>query len=67
MKEVGQLRWGDFKPRLAEAMVAHLAPIRTNYAELMKARFIDAAAINLHFTSAFVLLPLPVPSCPHDV
>jgi len=36
MKEVGQLRWGDFKPRLAEAMVAHLAPIRTNYAELMK-------------------------------
>ena len=36
MREVGNLRWGDFKPRLAEAMVEHLAPIRGNYAELMK-------------------------------
>lgn len=36
MKEVGGLRWGDFKPRLADALVDHLAPIRTNYAEIMK-------------------------------
>lgn len=36
MKEVGTLRWGDFKPRLADAVVEHLAPIRTNYAEIMK-------------------------------
>ena len=36
MEEVRDSRWGDFKPRLAEALVEHLAPIRTNYAEIMK-------------------------------
>ena len=36
MREVGPLQWGQFKPRLAEALVEHLAPIRTNYAEVMK-------------------------------
>lgn len=36
MKEVATQRWGDFKPRLADALVEHLAPIRTNYAEIMK-------------------------------
>ncbi len=36
MREVGELRWGDFKPRLAEALVEHLAPIRSNYAQLVK-------------------------------
>ena len=37
MREVGELRWGNFKPRLAEALVDHLAPIRSNYAQLVKA------------------------------
>jgi tryptophanyl-tRNA synthetase len=36
MREVGPLQWGQFKPRLAEALVEHLAPIRANYAEVMK-------------------------------
>ena len=31
MAECSGLRWGDFKPRLAEALVAHLSPIQTNY------------------------------------
>jgi tryptophanyl-tRNA synthetase len=38
MQEVGPLQWGQFKPRLADALVEHLAPIRTNYAEVMKVR-----------------------------
>ena len=29
------MRWGDFKPRLADALVAHLEPIQSRYAELM--------------------------------
>ena len=36
MREVGPLQWGEFKPRLADALVEHLAPIRSNYAEVMK-------------------------------
>ena len=32
--EVADLRWGDFKPRLADAVVAHLEPIQSKYAEL---------------------------------
>ena len=36
MNEVGSLRWGNFKPRLADALVEHLAPIRSNYTEIMK-------------------------------
>lgn len=35
-RELSDMRWGDFKPLLADAMVEHLAPIRTNYALLMK-------------------------------
>ena len=30
------MRWGDFKPRLAEAMVEHLRPMQERYAELRK-------------------------------
>ena len=33
-KEVGSLRWGDFKPRLADAMVAMLEPIQQQYQEI---------------------------------
>ena len=31
MAECADLRWGDFKPRLADALVEHLRPIQTNY------------------------------------
>ena len=31
---MGSLRWGDFKPRLADALVAHLQPIQARYAEV---------------------------------
>ena len=41
--EVGSLRWGEFKPRLADAMVAHLEPIQKRYAEVMA----DEAALDL--------------------
>ncbi|KAK9825291.1 hypothetical protein WJX74_006524 [Apatococcus lobatus] len=33
-REVGSLRWGDFKPRLADAMVAMLEPIQQRYNEI---------------------------------
>lgn len=32
--EVGGFRWGEFKPRLAEALIAHLSPIQARHAEL---------------------------------
>ncbi|GAB0493876.1 hypothetical protein MMPV_005162 [Pyropia vietnamensis] len=32
--EVGGLRWGEFKPRLTEALIAHLSPIQARHAEL---------------------------------
>ena len=34
LAEVGGLRWGDFKPRLADALVAHLAPIQERYRQV---------------------------------
>ena len=33
--EVESLRWGDFKPRLADAVVDHLSPIQQRYQEVM--------------------------------
>ncbi|KAJ1638914.1 trpS protein [Pavlovales sp. CCMP2436] len=35
LAEVGGMSWGDFKPRLAEAVVAHLEPIQRRYNELV--------------------------------
>ena len=35
LAEVGGMRWGDFKPVLAEAVVEHLRPIHARYAEVM--------------------------------
>jgi len=34
LDEVKELSWGDFKPKLAEAIVAHLAPIQERYAQI---------------------------------
>ena len=33
--EVGSMRWGEFKPRLADAVVAHVEPIQKRYEEVM--------------------------------
>uniref|UniRef100_A0A7S2S216 tryptophan--tRNA ligase n=1 Tax=Eucampia antarctica TaxID=49252 RepID=A0A7S2S216_9STRA len=33
-KEVKDLSWGDFKPKLADAIIAHLEPIQKKYAEV---------------------------------
>jgi len=35
LAEVGSMRWGEFKPLLAEAVVVHLEPIQIKYNELM--------------------------------
>jgi len=35
LAEVGGMRWGEFKPLLADAVVAHLEPIQSKYHELM--------------------------------
>ncbi len=36
LAEVGSMRWGDFKPRLADALVAHMQPIQARYHEVMQ-------------------------------
>ncbi|RYH13276.1 tryptophan--tRNA ligase [archaeon] len=36
IQEVGGMNWGGFKPLLAEAIVAHLAPIQKKYYEVMQ-------------------------------
>ena len=38
LTDVGELSWGGFKPRLADAVVDHLGPIQTRYAEVMEDR-----------------------------
>ena len=35
-KECAALRWGDFKPRLAESIVDHLAPVQRRYEEVTR-------------------------------
>lgn len=35
MEEVGSMNWGAFKPKVAEAIIAHLEPIQAKYAEVM--------------------------------
>lgn len=35
LAEVGSMRWGDFKPRLGEAVVEHLRPIQQRYHDVM--------------------------------
>lgn len=42
VQEVGQLNWGAFKPKLAEATIAHLEPIQATYNEVME----DAAVLD---------------------
>jgi len=42
LDEVRDLRWGDFKPLLAEAIVAHLQPIQERYHEIRR----DEAYLN---------------------
>lgn len=34
-RECGSLRWGQFKPLLADALIAHVDPIRTRYEALL--------------------------------
>ncbi|KAL4431278.1 hypothetical protein ABPG75_006534 [Micractinium tetrahymenae] len=36
LAEVSSMRWGDFKPRLTDALIAHLEPIQARYAEVMQ-------------------------------
>ena len=33
-KECADLRWGDFKSRLADSIVDHLAPVQERYEEV---------------------------------
>ena len=34
LAECGSMRWGDFKPRLTEAVIEHLSPIQGRYNEI---------------------------------
>ena len=35
LAECGSMRWGDFKPRLTDAVIDHLSPIQGRYKEIM--------------------------------
>lgn len=35
LSDVAGLRWGGFKPLLADALIAHLQPIQGKYADIM--------------------------------
>jgi tryptophanyl-tRNA synthetase len=35
LAECGSMRWGDFKPHLTDAVIAHLSPIQGRYKEIM--------------------------------
>lgn len=35
MQEVGDMRWGDFKPVLTDALIEHLRPIQARYEEVI--------------------------------
>lgn len=35
LRDVAGLRWGDFKPRLSDALVEHLRPLQARYGEVM--------------------------------
>ena len=35
LEDVGNLSWGAFKPVLADAVIAHLAPLQQQYAAVM--------------------------------
>lgn len=35
MEEVAQMSWGSFKPKVADAIIAHLEPIQAKYTEVM--------------------------------
>lgn len=61
--DCGSMRWGTFKPLLADALVAHLAPIQARYNEAVSdpayldgvlARGAEAAAVQANATLAAV-------------
>ena len=35
MSECGSMRWSEFKPKLAEAVIASLEPLQSRYNELL--------------------------------
>ena len=35
MEEVSEMNWGAFKPKVADAVIAHLEPIQAKYTEVM--------------------------------
>lgn len=35
MEDVAGMRWGEFKPALADVVIEHLAPIQARYAEVV--------------------------------
>lgn len=48
MDEVSQLNWGAFKPKVADAIIAHLDPIQARYKEVMADPAILDKVSNLH-------------------
>jgi tryptophanyl-tRNA synthetase len=34
VEEIGEMSWGEFKPLLADAIIAHLEPIQNKYHEV---------------------------------
>lgn len=56
LEEVGDMRWGQFKSNLADAIVAHLEPIQQKYHDVIADKtYLDQ-----------VLACFSVPGCPRD-
>ena len=60
-REVGSMRWGDFKPQLADAMVAMLEPIQQRYQEI---RADDAYLTQVRYVRRPAASRCPAPKSP---
>jgi len=60
-EEVAQMNWGTFKPKLGEAIIAHLAPIQAKYNEVMQ----DPAILDKVQIARDKLVPLSALSPTH--
>ena len=65
LEEVGNLSWGAFKPVLADAIIAHLAPLQRQYAAVMSdPAYLDQVQLLIDFTHPPEPLCANMPVCP---
>ena len=56
LEDVGNLSWGAFKPVLADAVIAHLAPLQQQYAAVMSdPAYLDEVHLLSYITNSSAL------------